>query len=216
MTGNTTPLTFKQRSLRRRVSGLFEELAQNEEVRNSFIENPSEIIETTIYPGKRLNPQDTSEANRLLFSLLSNDGFMSWISRYAETNADTDVSREQFLKDFARVLPEFSDENTTLSLLTNSLTTTGIASLISDDVSSTVAKEYSYSVTEVNNSGVAAYNKSYTVTENKTKGIGGILDEEIRRVVNPAELRSISEQLINYAKELKQSGRLANLDSEIR
>ena len=75
----------------RHVTTLFSRLDSSPSLREAFIQNPSGIMTQLVFPGYRQpSIAQVNQANRLLFSLLSNPRFMDWANRFQE-NLDEQV-----------------------------------------------------------------------------------------------------------------------------
>lgn len=196
----TPPLVLKQEDLRNNMVNLFEELQNDERLRENFIQNPTKLVTTRVVR-KQLPPQQESESNRLLFSLLANERILEWLDNYSRSSADNPVSKKQFAQDFAKAVTELDDENITLSLIRNAALGYGIPGLT--DVAQQLI------INNAAGSAVATPVCQPSACDKKGFGFG---DERI----NPAFARAIIDQLIRYAQDLSQAGRLADLNSSIR
>lgn len=67
--------------LRKNTELLFQQLESDDEARKAFIVNPTGILSTTLLK-RALPEQEISDANRVLFAMLANDGFRDWLDNY--------------------------------------------------------------------------------------------------------------------------------------
>jgi hypothetical protein len=149
-------LLLKSKELRTKVSRFFDELDASERLREEFIRNPSGIIASNIQEAE-VEPSQISSANRLLFSLLANEGFRDWISDYAEAKRDEEVAPEEFAQDFAQAAETFADPDL-VRILASSAIGGGLGLIAADDAK--FVKQYSWAVSD----GQAAYVRQYAWT----------------------------------------------------
>ena len=80
---NTDLLVFDYEKLDERSIHLFDQLKRSEVLRAEFISNPAGVLGREVLQGRKLtSPLEIDQANRLLFSLLSNPRFWVWAGRY--------------------------------------------------------------------------------------------------------------------------------------
>ena len=197
VSGAREPLVLPAAELRDRTIKLFDSLERDDKLRDRFIADPVGLVEQRVH-GRRLNKAQVSAANRLLFSLVGNAEIRAFLQDYGERTRDRDVDATQFASDLGAALAQHADP-AILAGLASVILRPGFAS--SEDKFS---KQYSYAVSDKQ----VTYNKQYAWTENKTKGLGG---RDIDQVVNPAMLRSLSEQIVARAEQLAAQGRIAGL-----
>lgn len=197
------PLLLNIRKLRANAINLFEELQENEELAQEFIENPTEIVANRIAQQK-IPIQQASEANRLLFSLLANDEMREWLESYPEENAGKRVSKSQFAADFAQAVARIGDKNIHISLLNNAALGYGIPGLT----------DIAYQIIINNSAGSAVATPVSEAQEAKSsQNFNGFPSGGN---ITPAIMRMITERMIEYAIQLRDSGVLANLNQQIR
>jgi len=77
-----------------RLSGFLQRLDNEPALLQAFARDPSGILSTSVFPG---DPEPTLTAinrgNRLLFSLLSNERFMTWSEQYMERSSASALDR---------------------------------------------------------------------------------------------------------------------------
>ncbi|HAG85595.1 MAG TPA: hypothetical protein DCL61_31765 [Cyanobacteria bacterium UBA12227] len=203
------PLVLKEGDLRGNMISLFEDLQSDERLREAFIQNPTKLITTKIVK-KQLPPQKESETNRLLFSLLANERVLEWLDNYNQSSADNPVNKKQFAQDFAKAITELDDGNITLSLIRNAALGYGIPGLT--DVAEQLIINNAAGQAVATPVAQPSTSDQSTRSSQNFNGIGfGNLGQ-----IDPSFIRATIEQLISYAEELKQVGRLADLNSQIR
>ncbi len=159
---------------------------------------------------KQLPPQKESETNRLLFSLLANERVLEWLDNYNQSSADNPVNKKQFAQDFAKAITELDDGNITLSLIRNAALGYGIPGLT--DVAEQLIINNAAGQAVATPVAQPSTSDQSTRSSQNFNGIGfGNLGQ-----IDPSFIRATIEQLISYAEELKQVGRLADLNSQIR
>ena len=81
-------------SLRKRVSDLFNELEKNDELAKVFIQNPTLVMLNKVLPEFEVIEENSiNAANRLLFSVLSNEKFLKWTQEYGTKLIDQRIWR---------------------------------------------------------------------------------------------------------------------------
>ncbi|WP_093515754.1 hypothetical protein [Stigmatella erecta] len=192
------------------MAALFQELDTDEKAQQRFIQDPSGIIMDRVFQEK-LPPQRASEANRLLFSVLANKQFLRWMDQYASEHQGQRVGKDEFNQDFAKALLEFGDHELLLSVVSNASLGFGIPGmgdraqqiLINNAAGTAVA-------TPVNSPSTSDQ------TLRSSQNFNGLGFGDLGQLINPAILRSLSEQLLARAQELKDAGTLADLSARIR
>jgi uncharacterized protein YneF (UPF0154 family) len=96
----TTPrdlLILKHQDFRTEVSGFFKELNKDSALRNLFFTNPSLVLRTKLPSLSDINISEQQDelANKVLFSALSNEKFMTFLQEYQERKNE---AIERFLK----------------------------------------------------------------------------------------------------------------------
>lgn len=76
-------LVLQYDNLSESVASLFSQLDDSPSLREYFIKNPTQVIaKYLLSPEDKLPAANISQGNRLLFSLLSNEGFMDWSRQF--------------------------------------------------------------------------------------------------------------------------------------
>ncbi|AVG14877.1 hypothetical protein VA599_06445 [Chromobacterium sp. TRC.1.1.SA] len=104
----SAPLVLPAAQLRNNAQALFAQLDKDPAARAEFIRNPTGVL-TAKVSQRQLPAQQVSDVNRLLFSMLANDGFRQWMDDYPASPAGKPVSEEQFSKDFAAAVLKYAD-----------------------------------------------------------------------------------------------------------
>ena len=190
-------LEIKHKDLQKNVLRLFEEMQQNKSMMDSFIHNPTEQIVNKVMR-KKLPPQQISEANRLLFSLIANDEMLNWLNNYNKDMSGGKIDKKQFAMDFAKEISKLGDENILVSLISNAVQGYGIPGL--GDIA------YQCVCNETPNKNECACTP---VAKDQLS-----LPDGVR--IKPEMLRAITEHLVSYAKKLRSEGKLSNLATPIR
>ncbi|WP_434387372.1 hypothetical protein [Melittangium boletus] len=192
------------------MAGLFHQVDTDERARQRFIQDPSGLIMERVFEEK-LPPQRASAANRLLFSVLANKKFLGWLDEYSTQNRGRRVSKDEFNHDFAKALIEFGDHELLLSVLSHAesgFVLPGLGDRANQFLINNAAG--SIAVTPVNSPSTSDQ------TAHSSSNANGVGFGDLGRLVDPAVLRSITEQLLAHAQELKESGALADLSTRIR
>uniref|UniRef100_Q01Z16 Uncharacterized protein n=1 Tax=Solibacter usitatus (strain Ellin6076) TaxID=234267 RepID=Q01Z16_SOLUE len=194
------PLLLRSENLRLNTARLFDRLNTDRAAREEFIRNPAGAVSEEI-AGRELQPAQESAANRMLFAILANARFLAWFDNYRAVQGGQPPSREQFGRDFAQAVLRFDDSDLLKSVIGQAAEGVGFPGDTADEV--VVGPEpQAIAVHSPNSSQVEAKSVSIAFGD--------------RAIVDPAFLRSIVDQLIKYAEELKQQGRLGDLGQAIR
>jgi hypothetical protein len=200
-------LIFKEDNLRRSMGALFALLRKDDEIRRQFFEDPTRVIIAAILPkGAEMPPeQQISEGNRLLFSLLANDGFRQWASEFqTKLSADIEsgllvpgeIDKKVLYEEVAKAFVEYGDKNLIASLAVQPdkppvCSVTHVSTCI--EISVVVAALLIAVITMIDLTPIA----------------------EPRSRLSPMELRSIADQLVLHAKELDHAGTLRDVSATI-
>lgn len=179
-----TRLEIKPKEMRKRLIALFDKIDKDEKIRESFIRNPSQYISNDVM-NQNLPPQQLSEANRLLFSLMSNDTMLEWLKTYQSQEVGAKFNKKQFLQDFAKKIAALGDENIIASIVSNASLGYGIPGL-----------------------GDVAYQCVYNETPNKYEFACTPVSKDPKVPglnIRPEMLRALTDSLIDHAKELGNS-----------
>jgi hypothetical protein len=83
------PLVLPYPRLEQRVRELFESLGSDEELSAEFRRSPIRVIHEKVFPElPGLSSHETSNADRMLMELLSNDEFIQWAEEWERRHAD--------------------------------------------------------------------------------------------------------------------------------
>ena len=86
---DSEPLVLSEQHFARNSVALFEEFERDPAARQRFIENPAGELAAKVLR-RELPPQRQSDTNRVLFALLANDEFMSWLADYPSSQGNVD------------------------------------------------------------------------------------------------------------------------------
>jgi hypothetical protein len=210
-------------NLRKRVSDLFDELEKNPELAAAFIRNPIVILQTKVFQEfPKFNVEQTNEANQFLFSVLSNDKFMRWLEKYRKktimqyNDSGKLPSKQKFLQEFAKGLIENGDPKILTDLLDTSPKTI-------ERLNSSKFIEMDFIVSNKNFAiwellfliriSIFVYNYDYFTYQAAGIGKIDILDEQNKIVtISSKELRSLSDQIVKYAKQKREATEEKNLE----
>lgn len=202
-------------NLRKRVSDLFDELEKNPELANAFIRNPIVVLQTKIFPEfPKFDIDQTNEANQFLFSVLSNDKFVQWLEKYQKqtiknyNNSGKLPSKRKVLQEFAKGLIENGDPKILSDLLDTSQKTI-------EQLNSSKMIEMDFIVSNKNFAiweylfliriSLFVYNYDYFTYQAAGIGKIDIIDEQQKIVtISSKELRSLSDQIVKYAKQKRE------------
>jgi hypothetical protein len=115
--GDQRRLVLRQEGLEDRSIQFFQRLNTDEDLRQQLIADPIGTIQHEVYGLDNPDRRDAAlnQANRVLLSLLSNDGFMAWAQHFNET-ADPNTSREEVAAAIVRAAVEHGDKELLASL----------------------------------------------------------------------------------------------------
>ena len=201
------PLVLKHDNLRDSVASLFELMNEDSSLRQTFINNPSQVVLGSILPKNvdMPSPQRVSEANRFLFSLLANDEFRDWARNYQghlnEQMASgrlkpENVDKMKLAQDMAEAFGRYGDTSLLVSL--------GNQAALPDSPALNVE------VTIETYIAIAAVIFLIIFAIDITPFNSG---EYTDRRLNSAEIRGIADQLVNQAKQKRRAGELADPSS---
>lgn len=200
-------LLLKQDSFRKETNDLFEELASNPVAKKLFIENPAGVMRTKLSFIKSDSefPRDDSDANRLLFSIISNPKFFNFIQQQQDkinkklnslfltpaTKPIPDViDREAILQEFAAAFIKFGDKEILGGLVHAEGTPSGSIDMPPVLILVLIV-------------GVMVFTVVAVAVDHDILPTG--------TAVTPAEMRSIAEALVKAAKEARKAGSLSDL-----
>ena len=210
-------------NLRKRVSELFDELEKNPELATSFIRNPIVVLQTKIFPElPKFDIDQTNEANQFLFSVLSNDKFMQWLEKYQKqtiknyNNSGKLPTKQKVLQEFTKGLIENGDPKILSDLLDTSQKTI-------EQLNSSKMIEMDFIISNKNFAiweylfliriSLFVYNYDYFTYQAAGIGKIDIIDEQQKIVtISSKELRSLSDQIVKYAKQKRELTEEKNLE----
>ena len=210
-------------NLRKRVSDLFDELEKNPELATVFIRNPIVVLQTKIFPEfPEFDVDRTNEANQFLFSVLSNDKFIQWLEKYQKqtinhyNKSGKLPSKHKVLQEFAKGLIENGDPKILSDLLDTSSKTI-------EQLNSSKMIEMDFIVSNKNFAiweylfliriSLFVYNYDYFTYQAAGIGKIDIIDEQQKIVtISSKELRSLSDQVVKYAKQKREPTEEKNLE----
>ncbi len=223
-------LTVKGISLRERVSDLFDELEKNPELAQVFVRNPILVLQMKILPEFGVSDADSiNAANQFLYSALSNDKFVEWlenyrteiINQYNETGKRP--SRKEVLQQFAKGLIENGDPRILSDLLEippRTIESTHFAEdpavvehvALAVAIGKVVLAEYGV----VLRWDLVIQFQFIAFVSDFVLGFPlqtNLLDENQKIVaISPKELTSLSDQMVNYAKKMREQTEGNNLE----
>jgi hypothetical protein len=203
-------LILKNQDLRDEVSGFFKALNTDESLRRVFFDNPSLVLRTRLQSlrGVDLTDQQDAQANRILFSVLSNDKFRAFLQEYQQRKTDAlerlvaspgdkkamlALDEQTIRREFAEALLRFGDTE----LLSNLLGRSNPTSPSGESLAWIVI----FVVVFV---AVAAVHAVLAL------GTGGDFAPTIRGrlPISASELRKIADQLVATARQARDAGEL--------
>ena len=185
---------LKSKKMQSELEKLFEQISTDKKLEHEFIQNPSKVISEKVMKND-MPKQQLSEANRLLFSLISNDKMLSWLNQYSESHKNKEIDNKKFALEFAKAVVEVDDKNIVISIVNNAALGFGIPGF-------------------TNNAYQCVCNEKWD-TKPSCACTPVSKDNRSLGPVTPETLRAISEHLITHAKTLNNIGQLSNLDSQI-
>lgn len=128
---NTELLVLRYKGLEDRLQKLFTDLETNRAFQQEFVANPAGILHDRVLQlPDRPSDADLTRANRLLFALLSNPGFMSWATEWQNKHADAvtvsegadptltvNLDRDELFRELAEAIWEHGDREALSAIL---------------------------------------------------------------------------------------------------
>lgn len=193
-------LVLTNRVLSNRTANLFAELVSNESLRDAFIDTPAEIIGKEVL-GESFTRQQASAVNRFIYSVLSNEDLLKWVSEYQIDERDKETSignidRHRRTDDLAKAFIKYGDQSLMTSLI---------------EIASTGAI-----IPGVDNASVIVKADSVAVGNWFVYKVSGRVFGDDILILPPAQVQVLAEALVKRAQELKQAGVLANSNFEVR
>ena len=189
-------------NLRERVSELFDELANNPELAQVFIRNPIVVLQSKIFPEMPVADEESGNAaNELLYSVLTNEKFMKWTEKYQKSLVDQYnqtgkiPDRKELLQGLAKGIIEHGDPKLLSDLL--ALPQTYLPEM-------PVGLRHVWYYVEFY-AWAYIYFFYYLIFAFGLPNKVSIIDENQKIVIlSPKELRSLAEQMIEYAKKMRE------------
>ena len=107
------PLILRNDELAPKTAAFHKELKASPRLQSEFINNPIKVVAQRFLPqniADGISPQRINNANRVLFSIISNDRFRTWAEEYKVTLKKTDnVDKSQLIKDFSAAVIRYGD-----------------------------------------------------------------------------------------------------------
>jgi hypothetical protein len=197
-------------SLRKRVSDLFDELENNNELAKVFIQNPTLVLQSKVLSEFEVIEENSiNAANQLLFSVLSNDKFLKWtqdygtklIDQYNKTGKVPD--KKKILRAFAKGIIEYGDPKMLSDILE-------MPQELIESTLGLVDRWWFYYH-------IIAFIEFFYIFIYDIIIVGpdriSLLDENQKIVtISPKELRSLAEQMVTHAKEMRTQAEENNLE----
>jgi len=113
VTQSLRSLVLRDDQLAAKTMALSNALKASPQLQSDFINHPSEVVAQWILPadvGSAISPQRFSNANRVVYSVVSNDGFRTWVQQYAAYVKGTgSVDKSQIIKDLSGAIIRFGN-----------------------------------------------------------------------------------------------------------
>lgn len=203
-------LVLKRPDFRKNTAALFADLEKNPREREEFIRNPAGKLASRV-TGERLPEQRVSDANRVLFAMMANDEFRKWLDTYDASPKGQRVSDQQFARDFASAVLRFGDSDLLRALFKHASDGFGIPGMGGPSAQQLVTGPEKTFIT----SPATPSSSSAKVESSQNFNHSGFHFGDTR-LVDPAVMRAVVEQLLTHARDLKARGVLADLNQVIR
>jgi hypothetical protein len=190
-------------SLRKRVSELFDQLEQDRELAKVFIQNPTVVLQSKIFPEfPATDEESVSAANQLLFSVLTNEKFTKWTEKYQKSLMDRYnktgkiPDKKELLQGLARGIIEHGDPKILTDLLELSQTSTTPTEAFGFRHVWYYVEYYAWAYIYIFFIFLYAFANADKIS---------LFDEKQHLVmISPKELRSLAEQMVKYAKQMRE------------
>jgi hypothetical protein len=205
-TGKTKgKLVLKREDIKRHTEALFAKLEGDADARQRFIQDPSGHVAAEVAQ-QQLPPQRLSDANRVLFAMLANDGFRQWLDDYESVRNDKPVTKAQFAADFAEAAARFGDSDLLRALFKHAADGFGIPGINAEQLVTGPEKTLLTPAATPSTSDKTAHSSSNA----------NALQLEDMALIDPAFMRAVIGQMLEHAKNLQAQGQLADLERVIR
>ena len=190
-------------SLRKRVSELFDQLEQDRELAKVFIQNPTVVLQSRIFPEfPVIDEESVSAANQLLFSVLTNEKFTKWTEKYQKSLMDRYnktgkiPDKKELLQGLARGIIDHGDPKILTDLLELSQTSTTPTEAFGFRHVWYYVEYYAWAYIYIFFIFLYAFANADKIS---------LFDEKQQLVmISPKELRSLAEQMVKYAKQMRE------------
>ncbi|MCA3554163.1 hypothetical protein [Aestuariivirga sp.] len=185
-------LTIDRGQMRERLAALIKQIETVPEMREQFLLDPAGTLSEEV-TGASAGRHQLSEVNRLMFAILANDELVKWIADFEPRRKH--AAREAFVASFAKKVAELGDATVLGAILSNAAVGNGFPGV----------GPVAYQCVSNETTG----KKSCTCTPVAKASLGREYG------IDPATLRSLSEALVDRAKELARTGQLEQLNAII-
>lgn len=183
-------LTIDRRQMRERLAALMKRIEEAPDVREQFLLDPAGILAEEV-TGVDASRHQLSEVNRLMFAILANDDLVEWIAEFEPKRKP--AAREVFIENFARKVAELGDATVLGAIISNAAVGNGFPGI----------GQLAYQCVSNETTG----KRSVTCTPVAKASLGGEYG------IDPATIRSLSEALVERARELARTGQLGQLNA---
>lgn len=194
-------LEVEIKDLREKTASFFDRLDADSRFRSEFLANPSGTALSNVF-GSDAGAQQASAANRVLFAMLANDRFRTWLETYETQRDGKTLTREEFARDFAKAIIDYADRDIIDGLFSHYAEGFGLPGFQDVYEQFVTGPEKSIVTPAATPSPTTQKTESTQNFEHKGIGFGDF------SAINPAQLRAVMEQLISHAKALSQKGLL--------
>ena len=192
-------LVLRKRDLGPRIRKLFEALAKEEKTRAAYVKDPCSTVLRTLFPREyaKISRPRIANANRFLYTVLSNDAFRDWAGTYQRKLARTRrVDRGQMLHDLAVAMTKHAGPAFFKAMLEEQAAKAQVSARDASTDLPDPAIILTYEVEVLSKYAIVTF-------EDQTTEL-----RKLKNVIPPAQMRAISQQLISRAKQLRKSGKL--------
>jgi hypothetical protein len=185
-------LVLQEPDLSRQMNDMFAEIKRDKQKEREFVDNPVGVLGGRLSPRgfQKLSRQRVTNANRTLYALLANDGFLSWLRTYQKASEGTrQVNKGKVLRDFAGAMARYGDPEFFQGMLEEE------------------AAQYVSPLDIRSSDSIAVAYETLLVVHH-----AGIIVWRGNEFINPAEMRGLldllSEKVVSKAKQQKAAGEL--------
>ena len=190
-------------SLRKRVSELFDQLEHDRELAKVFIQNPIVVLQSKVFSEFPVADEESvTAANQLLFSVLANEKFVKWTEKYQKSlmdhyNKTGEIpDKREMLQALARGIIEHGDPKILTDLLELSQTSTTPTEAFGFRHVWYYVEYYAWAYVYFFFVFIYAFANADQIS---------LLDDKQQMVtISPKELRSLAEQMVKYAKQMRE------------